>query len=87
MVPLSAMEAFELGYELRSFAFSSHCYDTRDLGRFWALDPTLWSTPNLADTVRLLGAKYDELGVWPKTKFVGLEAALRVIREYLKGGA
>lgn len=48
MTKLTAIEAFELGYELHSFIFSSHCYDARDLGRFWTLEAFLWSTPNLA---------------------------------------
>ncbi len=72
----SLLEAFEVGYELARFILSSHCYDARDLGRFWLMEHPDW--------VKAVGRAYDESGVWNKTKDAGIGVALRELRAALE---
>ena len=70
------LEAFELGKDLESFIHSSHCFDARDMGRFWILcDHPQW--------VRELGKVYDEQCRWTGTKEQGVMAAHKIIRDFL----
>lgn len=71
------LEAFELGKDLQSFIKSSHCFDARDMGRFWSLcDHPQW----VAD----LGSEFDRQVNWAGTKDQGVMVAHKVIREFLE---
>lgn len=73
------IESFEVGKMLQSFIKSSHCYDARDMRRFFLDDEIGMIPPWLV----ALGDEYDRQVNWAGTKDHGVFIAHKVIREFL----
>ena len=78
------LEAFVVGKLLQQFIHSSHCFDARDMGRFWGMEPVDGDIPAWLET---LGAEYDRQVNWSRDKDHGVFIAHKVIREFLEKNA
>lgn len=78
----TAQIAFQIGFEFHSFIHSSHCYDTRDMGRFFCLDMLDVETAN---TLKAIGEIYNSRVDWTKPKDHGIMVARNAIDEYFGG--